>query len=145
MNCFTSSQQWEYPCSLEAAVEKVLKPEKDIRERSGACVHCATNFSVQLTAKHLKIYVWQDFGPEGSPIDIEWRSQVAGRQNSMFIGPTLYHQPGAVRKLYGDKLPKEAIEPPRHLPVPVNTNFQARQGNNFDPSLAVFPMILAAL
>ncbi|RYO98547.1 hypothetical protein DL764_007054 [Monosporascus ibericus] len=110
---------------LETAVEEALEARGDGRERIGACPRCATDFSVQLTSEYLNLHVWQDFGPEGSPVDLAWKSQSSahgldGVPNWRFAGPTLYHEPGTIRKLYGPEVPDEAVKPRNKPSVPVN-------------------------
>ncbi|KAI0542079.1 hypothetical protein GGR58DRAFT_497432 [Xylaria digitata] len=75
-------------------------------EWRSSCSRCATDFSVMLSGRNLYLQVWQDFGPEGSPLDLAWRSQnirpgLNGVNNSAKAGPTLYHEAGSIRKLYG--------------------------------------------
>ncbi|KAI1398316.1 hypothetical protein F4819DRAFT_502465 [Hypoxylon fuscum] len=91
------------PCVLESATEKALKARGNGRERTGACPRCATDFSVQLTSGYLSLRVWQDFGSEGSPVDLAWKSQCAfynsdSGLNCRYIKPTLYHKPGSIKK-----------------------------------------------
>ncbi|KAI0008664.1 hypothetical protein F4779DRAFT_427208 [Xylariaceae sp. FL0662B] len=124
---------------LETAVEMALKGRGDGQEQTGACPRCATDFSVQLTPEYLKLQVWQDFGPEGYPDDLAWISQSNCRGLDSFfffififffnrraVGPTLYHEPGSIRKLYEPEVPKEVVEPrdkpsiPKRFP---NTEF----------------------
>ncbi|KAF2964670.1 hypothetical protein GQX73_g8895 [Xylaria multiplex] len=86
----------------------------DVEWRS-ACPRCATDYSVMLSGRNLYLQVWQDFGPEGSPLDLAWRSQnirpgLDGVRNSEKVGPTLYHESGSIRELYGPA--------PEILPVP---------------------------
>ncbi|RYP66803.1 hypothetical protein DL771_007601 [Monosporascus sp. 5C6A] len=124
LNHCTSPHLRGDPCHvLEAAVEEALKARGDGQERTGACPRCATDFSVQLT-EYLNLHVWQDFGPEGSPIDIAWKSQSAGRgldgvENWRSTGPTLYHEPGSIRKLYGREVREEEVKPRNKPSVPV--------------------------
>ncbi|RYP23582.1 hypothetical protein DL767_008774 [Monosporascus sp. MG133] len=126
LNYCTSPYLRGGPCHvLEAAVEEVLEARGDGQERTGACPRCATDFSVQLTSEYLNLYAWQDFGPEGSPVDLAWKSQSAGHGldgvwNWRFTGPTLYHEPGSIRKLYGPEVPEEAVKPRNKPSVPVN-------------------------
>ncbi|RYP19051.1 hypothetical protein DL765_003547 [Monosporascus sp. GIB2] len=104
---WTSRYLCGHPCHvLEEVVEEALEARGDGQERTGACPRCATDFSVQLTSEYLDLHVWQDFGPECSPVDLAWKSQSADRgldgvRNCSLMGPTLYHQPGSIRKLYG--------------------------------------------
>ncbi|KAI1115921.1 hypothetical protein F5Y14DRAFT_408621 [Nemania sp. NC0429] len=96
-----------------------LNPGQDGTAWRNACDRCATDFSVTLCGRNLYLQVWQDFGPEGSPLDLAWRSQnIRGGldlvNNSSTTGPTLYHEPGSVHELYGPvpdivPLPKRCI------------------------------------
>ncbi|KAI0186401.1 hypothetical protein EV127DRAFT_395016 [Xylaria flabelliformis] len=92
--------------SLHHAVCETLKAGKKKRqELTGACESCTTDFSVQFDHHFLDLHVWQDFGPEGSPSDLAWQTQcsricLTDVQNS---GPTLYHEPGTIRKLYEEQ------------------------------------------
>ncbi|KAI1192497.1 hypothetical protein F5X97DRAFT_340257 [Nemania serpens] len=52
-----------------------LNPENWGFECRNACPRCATDFSVMLRGRNLYLQVWQDLGPEGSPLDLAWRSQ----------------------------------------------------------------------
>ncbi|KAI0104656.1 hypothetical protein GGR51DRAFT_560918 [Nemania sp. FL0031] len=57
----------------------------------------------------------RDFGSEGSPLDLAWRSQniypgVDGIENTATAGPTLHHKAGSIKDLYGPA--------PEILPVP---------------------------
>ncbi|KAI1126098.1 hypothetical protein F5Y10DRAFT_294035 [Nemania abortiva] len=75
-------------------------------EWRNSCARCATDFSAMLCGRNLYLQVWQDLGPEGSPLDLAWRSQniypgVDGVTNSAEAGPSLHHKAGSIQKLYG--------------------------------------------
>ncbi|KAI0532244.1 hypothetical protein GGR58DRAFT_523397 [Xylaria digitata] len=93
---------------LQEAIKSALEAEGDSQEHKGACPRCATDFSVQSDSQFLDLHVWQDFGPEGSPGDLAWEihhtgTTIDGVPNGWGRGrgPTLYHEPGTIRKLYG--------------------------------------------
>ncbi|KAL7622012.1 hypothetical protein AAE478_007513 [Parahypoxylon ruwenzoriense] len=119
LNYCTSPRLRGGPCHvLESAVEEALEAQSNGQERTGACPRCATDFSVRLTSEYLNLHVWQDFGPEGSPVDLAWKSQsfgfnsdLDGVENWRLTGPTLYHEPGSIMKLYGPEVPGEAVAP----------------------------------
>ncbi|KAI1820683.1 hypothetical protein F4861DRAFT_49086 [Xylaria intraflava] len=101
--------------ALATAVHQVFKAEdtNSSEERAGGCPRCATDFSVRLSRGDLLLYVWQDFGPESSPFDLAWQSQIMGGSlvpgvfnNSPWSGLTLYHEPGSVKKLYYESEPE---------------------------------------
>ncbi|KAI1762022.1 hypothetical protein GGR53DRAFT_443391 [Hypoxylon sp. FL1150] len=89
---------------LHAAAEAVIDARRD-GQRTGACPRCPTDFSIQITSEYMDLYVWQDFGPECSPIDLAWTvhyydGPCEGSLNWREAGPTLDHRPGSARKLY---------------------------------------------
>lgn len=59
-----------------------------------SCGLCGTVYSIQASPERFTICVWQDFGPEGTIYDPEWRAIAC---NDTLV----YHQPGSIRKLYG--------------------------------------------
>lgn len=59
-----------------------------------SCGLCGTDYSIQASPERFIICVWQDFGPEGTIYDLDWRAMVC--ENGL-----VYHKPGSVRKLYG--------------------------------------------
>ncbi|KAI1823905.1 hypothetical protein F4861DRAFT_539506 [Xylaria intraflava] len=90
---------------LSTAVKHMLMSRDEEFESSGTCHRCATDFLVRKRGVNTYIDVWQDLGPECSPMDIAWRSQSSqpcldGVRNGRSMGPTLYHEPGSIRKLY---------------------------------------------
>ncbi|KAI0411435.1 hypothetical protein F5X98DRAFT_383792 [Xylaria grammica] len=92
---------------LQEALKMVLGAKGDRQEHTGACPRCATDFSVRLNPRFLDLHVWQDFGPEGSPGDLAWETHcdgigLDGVPNCGDWGHILYHEPGTIRKLYGD-------------------------------------------
>ncbi|KAJ8126623.1 hypothetical protein O1611_g7016 [Lasiodiplodia mahajangana] len=111
---------WDYPSysnNLLQTFQWALGPGNRGTEWRSVCARCATDFSVMLRDGNLYLQVWQDFGPEGSPLDLTWRSQnvrpgLDGAVNSALTGPTLHHQPGSIEELYGPT--------PQRLPVPDN-------------------------
>ncbi|KAI0868583.1 hypothetical protein GGS24DRAFT_205683 [Hypoxylon argillaceum] len=93
----------------------VFEPSYADAECRGSCSRCATDFSVMRCGQSLYLQVWQDLGPEGSPLDLAWRCQnirpgLDGIPNSATTGPTVYHKGGSIAELYGPA--------PRRLPVP---------------------------
>ncbi|KAJ2978018.1 hypothetical protein NUW58_g7628 [Xylaria curta] len=97
---------YQYNNNLFRAFQYALEPKYHGHEWEAACPRCATDFSVTRRGRNLYLKVWQDFGPEGSPIDLAWRSQtfrpgLDGIENGPTEGPTLYHEPGSIKKLYG--------------------------------------------
>ncbi|KAI3330155.1 hypothetical protein F4824DRAFT_515854 [Ustulina deusta] len=115
---------FHYPgYALQDVVNRALAVEGE--EQTGACPRCATDFSVQLSCQFLDLHVWQDFGPEGSPVDLAWKTQcedvgLDGVTNCWHWGPTLYHEPGTIRKLYGESGNKVAVKPRDKSPVVIN-------------------------
>ncbi|KAJ8129217.1 hypothetical protein O1611_g4416 [Lasiodiplodia mahajangana] len=76
---------------------RVVEVRAEGGEFMGACDHCATDFSIEPTSDSqcLDVRVWQDFGPEGSPIDLAWQShRYWHRPNNQS------RKPGTIRKLY---------------------------------------------
>ncbi|KAI1157600.1 hypothetical protein F5B18DRAFT_657499 [Nemania serpens] len=61
---------------LEAAVQEEIETRGDGQERTGVCACCGTDFAVRLTSEHLDIHVWQDYGPEGIPANLKWRTHI---------------------------------------------------------------------
>ncbi|XXH03648.1 hypothetical protein Hte_010053 [Hypoxylon texense] len=109
--------------NLETAILEAfsaLSSGADSGERTGACSFCATDFSVRLTAEYIELHAWQDFGSEGSPLDPAWVSHCfPGVTTTAFRPrrPTLYHEPGHIRSLYGPEVPGELTER-NNAPVP---------------------------
>lgn len=64
-------------------------------ETFDACPFCRTDYYVQTSPERVIVCAWQDFGAEGTILDLDWRSIVLGGQG-------VYHQPGSVRELYGE-------------------------------------------
>ncbi|KAH6892547.1 hypothetical protein B0T10DRAFT_594347 [Thelonectria olida] len=70
------------------------------KEVSGSCRQCRLDMSFQATPEHATLRVWRDFGPEGSPLDLDW--EVFTNRN-LLVTETLtvpYDEPGSVRRLY---------------------------------------------
>ncbi|PHH60105.1 hypothetical protein CDD81_2107 [Ophiocordyceps australis] len=67
----------------------------------GACPSCRTDFSVRgpspNTGKLVTLRSWQDFGPEDSPMNPDWRSQCRHPDKKYVC---VRHIPGSVRRLY---------------------------------------------
>lgn len=59
-----------------------------------SCGTCGTDFTIQISRGYVTIYIWQDFGSEGTMFDAEWAA-IARDTNSV------PHQPQSVRQLYG--------------------------------------------
>ncbi|KAI0968813.1 hypothetical protein F4678DRAFT_481677 [Xylaria arbuscula] len=91
---------------LQGALKKVFETQGNKQEHTGACLYCATDFSVQLKSPQvLDLHVWQNLGPEGSPRDLAWEAHCVGFgldgvPNSWGWDRTLYHEQGAIRELY---------------------------------------------
>ena len=90
--------------TLGRAINAALRSRNDTKQQHGACPRCPTDFSVQASPDRAKLLVWQDLGPEGSPMDLAWRSHVfdigKAARNFRSMGLILDHAPGSVRKLY---------------------------------------------
>ncbi|KAI0451229.1 hypothetical protein F5B21DRAFT_487701 [Xylaria acuta] len=102
-------------CALQIAVIIALW-NQDGKESTGACPCCGTDFAVQLSSDYLDLHVWQDFGPEGTPLDAPWDTHLTfpnwiEYQNCWFRGYNLYHEPGTIRKLYEPEAPEQAAKP----------------------------------
>ncbi|KAI0401811.1 hypothetical protein F4802DRAFT_578511 [Xylaria palmicola] len=102
---FRGDDYFQHDNDLFRAFRLALHPGGAGKEWRNACSRCTTDFSVMRCGASLYLRVWQDFGPEGSPLDPVWRSQstrpgLDGVENSEGSGPTLYHEPGSIAKLY---------------------------------------------
>ena len=86
----------------------------------GACSQCRTDFAIKLSANSetAELYVWQDLGPEGSPMDADWNSQVyrhsiyQDRPCGVYCRTepvTIYHEPDSVRELFYWTAEEEAL------------------------------------
>ncbi|KAI1630554.1 hypothetical protein F4809DRAFT_282570 [Biscogniauxia mediterranea] len=138
--CFRSGLCYVF----EKAVREAIEARRDNQDRTGACLRCATDFSVQLTPEYLDLHAWQDFGPEGPPVDLAWKSQSNGTdweydKNWRFAGPTLYHEPGSIRRLYGPEIPEKVVKLRNQAPVPVHHN--SRPLTDTELYLAVWPAL----
>ncbi|KAI0436755.1 hypothetical protein F4803DRAFT_556676 [Xylaria telfairii] len=90
---------------LEAAVLEALEAQGDGGQgRAGACTCCATDFFVRFTYKYLDLYVWQELGPGSSHLNCGCWSE--------FSYPRF---PGAIRALYGPKVPKQPARPRKRI------------------------------
>lgn len=66
----------------------------------GSCHSCLTDYSVELnSSKGVKVCAWKDLGPECSPVDPAWKTNVVGESSSGGERPPDY-PPGCIRKLY---------------------------------------------
>lgn len=84
--------------SLAQAIELAMdKPEGG--EVCGWCPWCATDFSVEASPVRITMRAWNNLGPEGSPLNPEWRAQTDYRVNLKG------RVPGAVRKMFGREEP----------------------------------------
>ena len=94
---------------LSSAIETsfILRSE----EICSACPFCRTDFSIRVSAdlESAELHVWQDLGPEGSPMDEEWNSQVRRHSYRTLRScgvycrtklATVYHEPGSIRSLF---------------------------------------------
>lgn len=59
-----------------------------------SCGLCGTDYLIQASPERVIVCIWQDFGPEGTIYDADWRSMVCDDK-------LIYHESGSVRKLYG--------------------------------------------
>ncbi len=70
----------------------------------GGCPRCRTDFSVRASSEFAVLRAWQDLGPECSPIDLAWKSQVVSirpsRLNIRCCGPIVSHESLSVWRLY---------------------------------------------
>ncbi|KAM4066366.1 hypothetical protein HRG_000475 [Hirsutella rhossiliensis] len=82
-----------YNDALASAIVEALR-NPDGGEVTGACHQCATDFAVEGSPQRMKLRTWRNLGPEGSPLNPEWKSQV----NYMTLRRN--NQPGAVRAMY---------------------------------------------
>ncbi|KAH7022254.1 hypothetical protein EDB80DRAFT_805935 [Ilyonectria destructans] len=68
-------------------------------EVHGSCSSCPTDFAFHATPEHATLHFWQDLGPEGSPLNPNWRINVL----TIRI-PTerlkVDHEEGSIRSLY---------------------------------------------
>ncbi|KAL3302156.1 hypothetical protein RB213_002865 [Colletotrichum asianum] len=69
-------------------------------ESVGSCDRCPIDFAVTFEGNMYCIRVWCDYGPYGTPMDLSWRVHVFCETNHDTRGPTLYHDPGSVRRMY---------------------------------------------
>ena len=94
---------------LSSAIETsfILRSE----EICSACPFCRTDFSIRVSAdlESAELHVWQDLGPEGSPMDEGWNSQVRRHSYRTLRScgvycrtklATVYHEPGSIRSLF---------------------------------------------
>lgn len=58
------------------------------------CGLCGTDYSIQASPERIVVCIWQDFGPEGTIYDPDWRAIACDDR-------LVYHQSGSIRKLYG--------------------------------------------
>lgn len=68
-------------------------------EVQGCCSRCPTDFAFHGTADHATLHFWQDLGPEGSPLNPEWRINLL----SIHIPEErlkVEHVEGSIRSLY---------------------------------------------
>jgi hypothetical protein len=94
--------------SVGRAIETALHAGGSRAEQHYRCLRCPTDYSVQASPDRAELRVWQDLGPEGSPMNPAWRAHV--RQLDNLRDPMTYnrftdglsvtHEPGSVRRLY---------------------------------------------
>ena len=70
------------------------------QEMCGHCPHCLTDFSVYATPQRALVRVWQDLGPEGSPLEPAW--VVHTRTFRRHLDMRVPHCPGTIRELHGE-------------------------------------------
>lgn len=83
--------------TLSKVIDKSLSQRDE--EIFGSCSACLTDFSIHAHLGCIMVRAWQDLGPECSPEDVAWRSQVTGRK-CHGDDRTLIHVPGSVRFRY---------------------------------------------
>ncbi|KAI1376295.1 hypothetical protein F4677DRAFT_445553 [Hypoxylon crocopeplum] len=96
------------PCALDCLGMsiRILLEDGDFSHISGCCPRCPTDFKVEASEERVLLCVWQDLGPECSPMDLAWRAHVSdyrlltGGPNIRFRGPCLPHAEGSIRRLY---------------------------------------------
>ncbi|KAI0540399.1 hypothetical protein GGR58DRAFT_499204 [Xylaria digitata] len=94
---------------LQQAICRSLEGPGDEKPHRGACPRCATEFEVQLGTYWLNIYVWQNFGSEGSPGDLAWETRcepvsLDEAPNLGDVGQTVHHEPGTIREWFAGLL-----------------------------------------
>ncbi|POR39602.1 Uncharacterized protein TPAR_00211 [Tolypocladium paradoxum] len=68
-------------------------------EKCGFCPLCLTDFSVCVTPECAIICVWQDLGPEGSPLEPAWGTHTRAfrsRHYDVYVS----HEPGSIRRFH---------------------------------------------
>ncbi|TDZ32642.1 hypothetical protein C8035_v011053 [Colletotrichum spinosum] len=73
------------------------QPGKEIQ---GHCPRCPADYSIIVGSNRITIDAWYDFGSHKSPNDKSWTTHVRSSQNLYSTGPTVYHDPGSIRRLY---------------------------------------------
>ncbi|TRX96313.1 hypothetical protein FHL15_002585 [Xylaria flabelliformis] len=91
---------------LENAFLRTLKGRGD---GTGSCGRCGMDFRARLGPSYLEFHVWQDFGPEGPPINYGHFSWPAYSEMKKMDcdHPETPHEPGTIRKLYELEAPEE--------------------------------------
>lgn len=68
-----------------------------------SCLRCRTDFGVMVSPDKRKatIQAWHNFGVEGSPMDINWKANVANERYELFtLSPYLDYAHGSIRELW---------------------------------------------
>ncbi|KAH8664234.1 hypothetical protein BX600DRAFT_540726, partial [Xylariales sp. PMI_506] len=98
------------PCSWDPSLDRpgiaIVTDFNCGFEVQNMCHRCPTDFSIKATPWQAILQVWQDLGPEDSPVNLIWKAQKydlrvdIGCMNHRLGGITLEHEPGSVRTLY---------------------------------------------
>lgn len=69
-----------------------------------SCLHCSTDIAIKISVdgREATIRAWHDFGTEGSPMDISWKSHVRNATAPPWLdpGPYVYYTHGSIRELW---------------------------------------------
>lgn len=65
-----------------------------------SCPYCLTDFSVQACPERATVRMWQDLGPEGSPLNPEWTEHVISILEKRSFKILSNKVPGDIRRLY---------------------------------------------
>ncbi|KAL6900400.1 hypothetical protein GGI43DRAFT_405346 [Trichoderma evansii] len=69
--------------------------------KSVSCPRCPTDCSIGISKnlKTVRIVAWHDFGPEGSPLDGDWKAHVeSSYTDCLALWPGLTYPEGSVRR-----------------------------------------------
>ncbi|KAI2642540.1 hypothetical protein GGS21DRAFT_544687 [Xylaria nigripes] len=92
------------PNPLTVALRYAYKNGINGQKQDGACIRCATDYTIWYNRGDVLLQIWRDLGTESSPFNITWTSQtIKGRLeddvedllSTPWSGPILDHEPGS--------------------------------------------------